>query len=285
MVSMNRLSAEKRRRVVSALVEGCSIRSTARMVGVSRNTIDKLLMDLGAACGMYQDQILRNLPCARLQCDEIWSFCHAKEKNVPAEKKGFLGYGDVWTWTAICAETKLVPCWLIGRRDADCAHIFMHDLAKRLSHRVQLTTDGHKPYLAAVESAFGGNIDYAMLVKLYGNEQNPSDTRYSPATCIGCKKRSISGLPDQSKVSTSFAERANLTMRMNMRRFTRLTNAFSKKLDRLAAAVNLHFMSYNFARIHGTLKSTPAMRAGVADHLWSIEEIIGLLEKSESNSN
>ena len=199
--------------------------------------------------------------------------------------KGTLGFGDVWTWTAICADTKLVPSWLLGHRDAESAHVFMQDLAGRLSNRVQLTTDGHKPYLQAVEDAFGAGIDYAMLVKLYGSDEKPGHTRYSPATCIGCKTRKIMGAPDESHVSTSFVERQNLTMRMNMRRFTRLTNAFSKKIDRLFYAVNLHFMHYNFVRIHLTLKCTPAMRAGITDHLWSIEEIVGLLEKSESISN
>jgi IS1 family transposase len=285
MVIMNKLTTEKRCAVVRALVEGCSIRATVRMTGASKNTIVKLLAELGCACAAYQDKALRNLSCRRLQLDEIWCFCYAKSKNVPADKRGTFGYGDVWTWTAIDAETKLVPSWLVGTRDGDAAKAFVSDLAGRLSHRVQITSDGHHAYLQAVENAFGWEVDYAMLVKIYGQGGGQAETRYSPGVCIGCQKHAIKGNPDPDHVSTSYAERANLTMRMSMRRFTRLTNAHSKKVENHAHAVALHFMWYNFGRIHETLRSTPAMRAGVADHKWSIEEIVGLLDFSEISSN
>jgi IS1 family transposase len=279
MFSMNKLNTAKRSAIVSALIEGNSLRSTTRMVGVSINTVTKLLVDGGAACAKYQHGALRNLPCKRLQCDEIWSFVQMKEKQVPAARKGERGIGDVWTWTAICAETKIVPCWLVGARDAMHACHFIADLASRLANRVQLTTDGHKPYLEAVEGAFGGEIDYAMLIKLYGNSPgNTAEVRYSPGECIGTEKRTIVGQPDEHHISTSFAERQNLTMRMRMRRFTRLTNAFSKKMENLEAAVALHYMHYNFARRHQTLRMTPAQAAGVDRHLWSIEEIVELID-------
>lgn len=275
MVNMNKLSTAKRVAVVSALVEGCSIRSTVRMTGVSKNTIAKLLLELGAACTRYQDETLRNLRCKRVQCDEIWSFVGGKDKNLPEEKKN-AGLGSVWTWTAIDADTKLIASWLVGSRDASSAYEFMQDVASRIKTRVQLTTDGHKPYLAAVEDAFGSDIDYAVLQKLYGSEQS-DEKRYSPAVCIGTKQETITGTPDPKHVSTSYVERQNLTMRMSMRRFTRLTNAFSKKVENHAAAVALYFMYYNFGRIHQTLRVTPAMEMGVASHVWSIEEIVALL--------
>ena len=245
------------------------------MIDVSLNTVTKLLLDVSTAVAAYQDHTLRDLPCKRIQCDEIWSFCYAKAKNVPEEKKGEWGYGDVWTWVALCADTKLVPSYLVGPRDAGAAYTFMQDLADRLQGRVQLTTDGHRPYLEAVEDAFGSEIDYAMLVKIYGADLQ-GDTRYSPAQCLGTDRRIIQGDPDPDHVSTSHVERQNLTMRMSMRRFTRLTNAFSKKIQNHEAAVALHFMNYNFARIHKTLRVTPAMEAGVADHVWTLEEIAGL---------
>lgn len=275
MVTMNKLSTAKRIAVVSALVEGCSIRSTVRMTGVSKNTIAKLLLELGAACTKYQDATLRNLSCKQLQCDEIWSFVGGKDKNLSDEKKD-QGLGSVWTWTAIDADTKLIASWLVGSRDAGSAYEFMQDVAGRLRGRVQLTTDGHRPYLEAVEAAFGMDIDYAVLQKLYGTDANP-EKRYSPAVCLGCKTENITGSPDPKHVSTSYVERQNLTMRMSMRRFTRLTNAFSKKVENHAAAVALYFMYYNFGRVHQTLRVTPAMEAGVANHVWSIEEIVGLL--------
>jgi len=275
---MNRLSIERRARILGCLVEGNSLRATARMTDSAKNTVIKLLIDAGQACAEYQDQTLRNLKCKRLQCDEIWSFCYAKAKNVPEDKKGQFGYGDVWTWTAICADSKLVPGWLVGTRDAETASIFMEDLASRFSHRVQLTTDGWKSYLEAVDDAFGTNIDYAMLVKMYGDSMETKvQKRYSPAKFTGSKKETIAGNPDMQYVSTSYAERQNLTMRMSMRRFTRLTNAFSKKVENLAHAVSLHFMYYNFARIHRTLRVTPAMEAAVADHVWTLEEIAAMI--------
>ncbi len=275
MVIINKLSTAKRVAVVKALVEGCSIRSTVRLTGVSKNTISKLLLELGAACTRYQDQTLRNLPCKRLQADEIWSYVGGKDKNLSNEKKG-AGLGSIWTWTIICADTKLIPSWMVGSRDAESAYEFMQDVAGRLRNRVQLTTDGHKPYLEAVEAAFGADIDYAMLQKIYGAEPG-SETRYSPAVCLGTKVEEITGSPNRKHISTSYVERQNLTMRMSMRRFTRLTNAFSKKVENHAAAIALYFMYYNFGRVHQTLRVTPAMEAGVASHVWSIEEIVGLI--------
>jgi len=273
---VNKMSVKRRTQVIACLVEGNSVRATCRMTGTAKGTVLKLLADLGQACREYQDRVLRELPCKRVQCDEIWSFCYAKGKNVPEDLRGQFGYGDVWTWTAICADTKLVPSWCIGSRDAGTAYVFIHDLASRLGERVQLTTDGHKAYLAAIEDAFGADVDYAMLVKLYGGDPR-DEARYSPAACLGCRRDSISGDPDPAHVSTSYAERQNLTMRMSMRRFTRLTNAFSKKVENLEHAVSLHFMHYNFARVHQTLRVTPAMEAGITDHVWSLEEIVGLL--------
>lgn len=272
---MNKLSTEERERIVSALVEGNSMRAISRMTGASRNTINKLLCDLGRACSEYQDKSFRNLSCKRLQCDEIWSFVGAKEKNTTLEKKR-QGWGDVWTWVALDADTKLVPCWFIGQRHAGAAYHFMHDLAERLANRVQLTTDGHRAYLYAVEDAFGCDIDYAQLVKIYGATPDGAEVRYSPAICMGTKRAVISGNPDFNHVSTSYVERQNLTMRMQMRRFTRLTNAFSKKVENLQAAVALHYMHYNFCRIHQTLRVTPAMEAGISDHVWELGEVVAL---------
>lgn len=274
---MNRLIIKDRARILGFLVEGNSMRAASRMADVSINTVTKLLVDVGIACADYQDKALRNLPCKRIQCDEIWSFCYSKEKNVAPKNKGILGYGDVFTWTAICADTKLVPSFIVGRRDAYFAKLFIDDLAPRLAHRVQLTTDGHKPYLQAVEGAFGADVDYAMLVKLYGEAQGKAaERKYSPGECCGTIKGTVCGNPDKAHVSTSFVERQNLTMRMSMRRFTRLTNAFSKKVENLECAVALHFMYYNFGRVHKTLRVTPAMEAGIADHVWSLEEIAAL---------
>lgn len=250
------------------------------MTGAAKGTVLKLLRDLGYACWAYQDRVLRDLPCRRIQCDEIWTFVGAKAKNIPEEKRGEFGRGDVWTWTAICADTKLVPSFMIGPRDADMARSFMFDLASRMSGRIQLTTDGHASYLYAVEDAFGPEgVDYAMLVKLYGSDPE-AETRYSPARCTGCRPEAKLGSPDMLHVSTSYVERQNLTMRMSMRRFTRLTNAFSKKVENLEHAVALHFMHYNFCRIHQSLRVTPAMEAGVADHVWSLEELVGLLDSN-----
>jgi IS1 family transposase len=277
----NVLKPAKRTAIVSALVEGSSIRATARMVGVSKDTVMKLLVDLGRVCAEYQDRTFRNLTCRRLQCDEIWSFCYAKEKNIPLWDKR-TGIGDVWTWTAIDADTKLIPCWLVGERTARYASIFMQDLASRLLNRVQLTTDGHRPYLTAVEDSFGHRIDYAVLVKIYGADPNDGTTvRYSPARIKGATREVVVGNPDPAHISTSYAERANLTMRMGMRRFTRLTNAFSKKVENHAAAVALHFAHYNFVRIHQSLRVTPAMAAEIAKSPWTVEDLVGLLSGSK----
>ena len=253
------------------------------MTGVARMTVEKLLRDLGAACSRYQDEHLRNLNCRRIECDEIWSFVYAKQNNVERAKNAPEVAGDVWTWTAIDADTKLVPSWMIGPRDLGSAYTFMHDLAERLSHRVQLTTDGHKPYLEAVESAFNLNIDYATLTKIYGSDRE-RETRYSPATCKGTVPKVISGNPNPKHISTSYVERQNLTMRMHIRRFTRLTNAFSKKLEMHGHSVALHYMYYNFVKVHHSLHMTPAMAAGVTDRLWEIEDLVGLLEAVEKSN-
>jgi IS1 family transposase len=277
---MNKLNAEKQTQIIKVLCEGNSIRSTARITDTAINTVVKLLKDAGATCSDYQDRIMRNLPCQKLQCDEIWSFVYSKDKNVPESKQGKFGYGDVWTFTAIDADTKIVPSWLVGLRNIDCAYAFIADLRDRLANRVQLTTDGHKMYLEAVEHAFGAEIDYAQLIKLYG--ANPeSETRYSPAKCISTEKYIVQGNPSKEAISTSYVERQNLTMRMNMRRFTRLTNAFSKKLENHELAIALYFMHYNFARPHKTLANpyprTPAMAAGISDHIWTFKEIVKLI--------
>ena len=274
---MNRLPIEKRAQIVGLLVEGMSMRSVTRITGVSINTVTKLLEDVGLAAGLYQAQTLVNLPCKRVECDEIWAFCYAKEKNVAPADKGVLGFGDVYTWTALCADTKLMISYLVGQRTLQDAESFICDLEQRLANRVQLTTDGHGQYVPAISLAFGGGVDYAMLVKQYGGAQAVTDQRrYSPAEFTGAEKRVISGKPDMTKVSTSYVERQNLTMRMGMRRFTRLTNGFSKKVENLEHAVSLHFMHYSFARIHKTLRVTPAMAAGVSDHLWSLDDIAAL---------
>ena len=276
-ISMNKLDVWKRAQILNCLVEGNSLRATARMTGVSINTVVKLLCDAGAACSKYQDEAFVNLKCKRIQCDEVWAFCYAKEKNCTAEMKA-KGAGDVWTWAALDADSKLIPCWFVGARDASAAYHFIHDLAARLAHRVQLTTDGHKAYLNAVEDAFGCEIDYGMLVKIYGAAPEGSEVRYSPAQCMGARKAAISGTPDFKHISTSYIERQNLTMRMSMRRFTRLTNAFSKKLENHEHSIALHFMHYNFCRIHKTLRVTPAMEAGITDHVWSLEELAETIE-------
>lgn len=277
---MNRLDNMKRAQVVAALVDGVGLNATTRMTNVSKPTVLKLLVDLGSACAAYQDRTIRNVRACRIQVGEIWQFVYAKAKNVPAKKQGIFGYGDVWTWVAIEADSKLVPSWRIGPRDAGTAYELMTDLAGRLRNRVQLTTDGHRAYLEAVEDAFGADVDYAMLQKLYGSTPE-NETRYSPSRIIGVRSEIIRGEPDPKHISTSFVERQNLTMRMSMRRFTRLTNAFSKKLENHAAAVALHYMHYTFARIHKTLRVTPAMQAGLADHVWSLGEIVGLLDAEE----
>jgi len=277
---MNRLPIETRTRIVGCLTEGMSLRATARLVDVSLNTVTKLLVDVGTACDMYQNEKLRNLPCKRVQVDEIWSFVGMKEKNVPPMRKGQTGCGDVYTWVAIDADTKLVASWLVGRRNVECANVFMKDLASRMASRIQLTSDGYGAYPDAVDDAFVGKIDYAMLVKIYtaNTEGRQAEYRYSPGECCGANKTPINGNPEEQHISTSYVERQNLTMRMHMRRFTRLTNGFSKKIENHACAVALHYMFYNFAKLHKTLRVTPAMQAGVSDHVWSLEEIAKLAD-------
>ena len=272
---MNRLKIERRATILGALVEGTSVSAAARMAGVSKVTVLKLLVDVGHACADYQDRALRNLPCRRLQADEIWSYIHAKERNLPKEKRGKLGYGDTWVWTVVCADTRLIPCWKVGRRDTATAKVFLTDLASRLKHRVQLTTDGHNAYLQAVEETFGAEIDYSMLVKLYGPAPE-SERRYSPPVCVGTQTMRIMGQPRGESISTSYVERTNLTMRLGMRRFTRLTNGFSRKLENHECAIALHMMYYNFARLHQTIRVTPAMEAGIENRIWSLEDIASL---------
>ncbi len=277
------LSTAQRVQIVSALVEGNSLRATARMAGVSRNTVNKLLLDLGSACSEAQGRLLVNLPSKRVQVDEIWSFVGMKAANVPAERKDEFGVGDVWTFTAIDADSKLCLSWLIGSRDTGTATEFMQDVAARLSGRVQMTSDGHKMYLSAVEDAFGQSVDFAQLVKHYGAAPEGSEVRYSPAICTGTSVHTVQGCPDAQHVSTSYVERANLTMRMSMRRFTRLTNGFSKQLEQHICAISLHFMYYNFCRPHLSLRTeknnrvTPAMAAGVAKAPWTVEQLLSLL--------
>lgn len=279
---MNRLTTEQRAQILGLMVEGMAIRAIARQTGASKNTIVKLLRDAGQACSEYQDRIMRELPCKRLQLDEIWSFVGAKEKNVPYERKG-LGIGDVWTWTTIDEETKLVPSWFVGNRDLDHARAFVMDLKGRLGNRVQITSDGHKPYVQAVESAFGDDVDYAMLQKMYAAPSRSPEThrRYSPSPCIGAKRKAIIGNPDMPKVSTSHAERMNLNIRMGLRRFTRLTNAFSKKMENHCHVLAIYFMHYNLCRIHQTLRVTPAMAAGVSDKLWELTDVVRVVDDWE----
>lgn len=289
MVSMvNRLCTEYRGHIIGCLTEGMSIRATVRVTGAAKNTIVKLLVDLGEACAEYQDGELTNLKTTRVECDEIWSFCYAKQKNVPEEHRNTFGYGDIWTWTAIDADTKLVPSWLVGERTVYDAYVFMADLRSRLDGRIQLSTDGLRSYLTAVDGVFADDIDYGIFKKLYGNETGTthSDTKYSPGNCTGIQKEVLAGNPDQSKISTSYVKRQNLTMRMGMSRYARLTNEFSKKVENLTHAVSLHYMHYNFARPHSTLaktygqgrRTTPAMAAGKADRIWSLTDIAGLLD-------
>ncbi len=277
---MNKLTTAKRTAVVAALVEGNSVRSTARMTGVSKPTILKLLADLGTICAAYQDETIRNIRARRVQVDEIWQYVYSKAKNVPSEKRGQFGFGDVWTWVAIDADSKLILSWRVGPRDAGTAHELMQDLAGRVRGHIQLTSDGNRMYVNAVEDAFAANVDYAMLQKVYGSDPQ-GQARYSPPVVVGTFTEVITGSPDPKHVSTSYIERQNLTMRMSMRRFTRLTNGFSKKVENHAAAVALHYMHYNFCRVHKTLRVTPAMEAGLATHVWGIDEIVGLLEMAE----
>jgi IS1 family transposase len=289
MVNMNRLSTEKRAQIIGCLVEGNSIRATVRMTGAAKNTVTSLLVDIGAACAEYQDAVLRDLPCTTIQADEIWAYCYAKQKNVPDEHRGEFGYGDVWTWTAICADTKLVPTWLVGERTLNDCWTFIEDLKHRVRGRIQLSTDAHQTYRGVVGLVFGGDVDWAQQIKEYRTEYL-GERRYSPPVCTSIRTRVQLGDPDPAKISTSYVERQNLSMRMGMRRFTRLTNGFSKKVENLSHAVSLHYMHYNFGRYHEALavknvdgprtQQTPAMAAGIADHKWSLQEIVSLLDSN-----
>jgi len=274
---MNKLSSIDRVRVVSCLVEGNSLRSTTRITGIHRTTVLKLLTDLGEVCSDHQDKAFKNLTCNRIECDEIWSFIGCKEKNVPQRQKG-KGRGDVWTWIAIDSDTKLIPHWHVGMRELSDAMQFIHGLKDRLANRIQLTTDGYRPYAIAVEDAFGSEVDYGQVIKIYSQMEIGGEARYSKSQYVESRKIRVKGKPDKARISTSICERQNLTMRMSMRRFTRLTNAFSKKIENHRHAVALHFMHYNFCRVHGSLRITPAMEAGVTDHVWSLEEVIALLD-------
>ena len=279
---MNILDTDKRAQILNCLVEGCSMRSTTRLTGAAKKTVERLLVAAGEACAAYQDKVMVNLQDEIWQVDEVWSFTYCKQKTKPKRDIPKSECGDTWTWIAVAAKSKLVPCWHVGKRNASDAYWFIHDLQKRLAKRVQLTSDGLKCYLEAVETAFGSEIDYAQLVKLYGNESNggvpvPMEVRYSPPVCTGARKTRISGLPDPKHISTSFVERQNLTLRMSNRRFTRLTNGYSKKLDNHKHMAAIHFMFYNFCRIHHSLRVTPAMEVGLTDRVWSLEDVVALI--------
>jgi len=284
---MNKLDSKTREIILRCLVDGNSIRAPARITGVSKNTVNKLFIDAARVCADYQDKTLVNLSCKRIQCDEIWSFVYCKDKNVASAKKPPPKSGDVWTWTAVCADTKLIPAWRLGDRSSETAIEFMDDLCARLDNRVQLTTDGLGTYLNAVEGAFGGDVDYGMLIKSFGDDVTKKGhaKKYSPAECTGIYKKTVEGRPDPDHISTSYVERYNLTMRMSMRRFTRLTNAFSKKVENHAHSVALHTMYYNFCRIHQSLRVTPAMAAGVTDRLFDIKDIIKLIDEAAPKPN
>lgn len=278
---MNKLDTKRRAQIINCLCEGVSVRATCRLTGADKKTVLRLLEKVGEACLAFHDRTVRNLNSKRVQADELWSFCYAKAKNVPAEKRGQFGYGDVWTWTAMDADSKLMVSWFVGGRDGGAAYEMMSDCARRLANRVQLTTDGHKAYLEAVEDVFGIGIDYAMLVKLFGENTKEENRKYSPAVCVGTERKVIQGDPDKEHISTSYVERSNLSVRMHTRRFTRLTNAFSKKIENHVHAVALFFTFYNFCRVHQTLRVTPAMEAGIADHVWTVEEIVGLVQEED----
>jgi IS1 family transposase len=279
---MNKLTHDQRTQVVNCLIEGCSIRATVRMTGIAKKTVMRFLREIGEVAAEYQDKVFRNLSCRRIQLDELWGFNYCKAKNVTSQIASKIpGAGDVWLWVAIDADSKLVPCWRLGDRNARTANAFVHDLASRLSNRVQLTSDGHRAYLDAVEGAFGSEIDFSMLIKLYGADREESETRYSPAECIGCRAIPVIGRPDPKHISTSFVERQNWSVRTAMRRYTRLSNGFSRKIENHAAAVALNYFAYNFIKIHRTLRVSPAMAAGVTNHLWDAGELVGLLEAEE----
>ena len=274
---MNILPHEKRCAIFRCLVDGCSVRATGRITGATKNTIHKLTRDLGQACLEFQDNALRNLTCQRIQTDEIWNFCYAKEQNLSDRMRGQPGVGSMWTWTAMCSDTKVIVSWQLGARGANDAHAFMRDVSERLANRVQLTTDGHRVYLNAVEDAFGADIDYAMLVKLYGEAGEKPENRYSPGKCLGARKKRVMGEPDEDYISTSYAERQNLNIQMQNRRYARLTNAFSKKAEMLAHSISIMFCYHNFVRTHQTLKTTPAIAMGIDSHKWSIGDLVDLL--------
>ncbi len=283
MPLMNKLTREQRVQVVNCLIEGCSIRATVRMTGIAKKTVMRLLREVGEVCECYQDRVLRNLPCRRIQLDELWGFNYCKAKNVTPEiAERVPGAGDVWLWVAVDVETKLVPCWRLGDRGARTALEFVHDLASRLRNRIRITSDGHRVYLTAIESAFGSEVDYAMLVKIYGTDEREDEKRYSPAQCVGTQLAVISGKPDPRHISTSFVERQNWSVRTSMRRYTRLSNGFSRKIENHAAAVALNYFAYNFIRIHRTLRMTPAMAAGVTDRLWDANDLVSLWEAQKA---
>jgi IS1 family transposase len=281
LLDMNRLPAAKRIQILSLLCEGASMRSVSRLADVSINTVSRLLIDAGKACTEFHDEMVRGVRSKRVQVDEIWSFTYAKAKQVPNAKAAPDGAGDTWTWTALDADSKLIVSWLVGARDAEYANAFMNDVAERVSTRIQLTSDGHKPYLVAVEDAFGADIDYAILQKIYGQEANP-EKRYSPAVCLGSKQEIVSGNPNPRHISTSYVERQNLTMRMHMRRFTRLTNAFSKKFENHVHMVALYTVFYNWTKIHKTLRTTPAMAAGLTERVWDMADVVAMIERAEA---
>ena len=281
---MHKLPSQDRARILHLLCEGQSIRAITRVTGASKNTVAKLLCDAGKACMAFHDATVRDVKAKRIQVDEIWSFTYAKQKNVATAKAAPEGAGDTWTWTAIDADSKLIVSYFVGGRDGECAIWFMDDLASRLANRVQLTSDGHKAYLEAVEGAFGCDVDYAIINKIYGTMPEAAKGRYSPAVCLGAKKERIEGKPDPAHVSTSYVERNNKTMRMHMRRFTRLTDGFSKKVENHAYAVALHMMYYNFVKVHTKLRMSPAMAAGVSDRLWEVSDIVALIEKAEAET-
>lgn len=281
---MNTLSTKQRAQILSILVEGAGINAVCRITGVSKNAVLRLLAHVGAACAAYQDRVMCNLSSTRIEADEQWSFVGMKEKNVPKELQGTLGFGDCYLWVAIDSDTKMIPCWHVGTRSAESGTAFIDDLASRLANRVQLSTDGYKVYLSAIQGAFKNDIDYGIIQKQYGlppGSPLQGVVRYSPAECTGAKKKVMIGKPAQDKISTSYIERVNLTMRMNNRRFTRLTNAYSKKLENHMHAISLNFMTYNFCKIHGTLRVTPAMEAGVAEHVWSMEEVVMMADTQD----
>lgn len=280
---MNQLSTTRRAQVIAALVEGNSINATCRMLSMGKHTVLRLLEDAGCACAAYHDVMVRGLHMNRVQCDEIWAFVLGKDKNLTLEQVG-AGFGSVWTWTAIDADSKLIISYMLGDRGARTAQAFMQDVASRISNRIQLTTDGHRVYAEAVENAFGSEIDYAMLVKIYGASGDNPESRYSPATCIGCRTGVLSGNPEPKYISTSYVERQNLSMRMGMRRFTRLTNGHSKKVENLGHQVALYFFHYNFCRVHSSLRITPAMEAGLTDHVWTLAELCALLPQRKPNA-